>query len=54
MSDYPREAPAQQLLLISAGPTEQPAIIGLNATPLYFGIPFGTTHGGGHAASSSS
>ena len=43
MSDYPRDAPAQQLLLISAAPTEQPAIIDLNAAALHFGIPLGTT-----------
>jgi hypothetical protein len=41
MSDYPRDAPAQQLLLISAAPTEQPAIIDLNAAALHFGIPLG-------------
>lgn len=46
MSDYPRGAPAQQLLLISATPTEQPAIIDLNAAALHFGIPLGTTLGG--------
>ena len=46
MSDYPRDAPAQQLLLISAAPTEQPAIIDLNAAALHFGIPLGTTLGG--------
>ena len=46
MSDYPRDAPAQQLLLISAAPTEQPAIIDLNAAALHRGIPLGTTLGG--------
>ena len=46
MSDYPRDAPAQQLLFISAAPTEQPAIIDLNAAALHRGIPLGTTLGG--------
>jgi hypothetical protein len=46
MSDYRRDAPAQQLLLISAALTEQPAIIDLNAAALQFRISLGTTRGG--------